>query len=146
MIPACPRVGPKMVFCRPAHDFLPTRANIVCFRRSSISVFLGDRIVCGWVGGHFSCCQPWFLGHLLTYILFHRSDFRKHVFFEERFVGSTIYESLALTVYSCLQGIYNMPFLRMLFHSPWTLFPAPGMKKCVLGPPNPCHKIENMFK
>ena len=45
---------PKMLFSRPARDFLPTRANIVCFRRSSISVVLGDRIVCGWVGGHFS--------------------------------------------------------------------------------------------
>ena len=48
-----------MLFSRPARDFLPTRANIVCFRRSSISVFLGDRIVCGWVGGHFSLRVAW---------------------------------------------------------------------------------------
>ena len=37
--------------------------------------------------GHFSCCQPWFSGHLLTYILFHRLDFRKNVSFEERCVS-----------------------------------------------------------
>ena len=43
----CGPVSPKMLFSRPARDFLPTRANIVCFRRSSISVVLGDRIVCG---------------------------------------------------------------------------------------------------
>ena len=48
-----------MLFSRPARDFLPTRANIVCFRRSSISVFLGDRIVCGWVGGHFLLRVAW---------------------------------------------------------------------------------------
>ena len=48
-----------MLFSRRARDFLPTRANIVCFRRSSISVFLGDRIVCGWVGGHFSLRVAW---------------------------------------------------------------------------------------
>ena len=53
------RNKPKMLFSRPARDFLPTRANIVCFRRSSISVFLGDRTVCGWVGGHFSLCVAW---------------------------------------------------------------------------------------
>ena len=57
--PRVPRGGAKMGFCRPAHDFFPTRANIVCFRRSSISVFLGDRIVCGWVGGHFSLRVAW---------------------------------------------------------------------------------------
>ena len=38
-----------------------------------------------------------------------------------------------------------MSFVHMLLHSPWALFPAPGVKKCVLGPPNPCHKIENML-
>ena len=59
MILACPPARPKMRFSRPARDFLPTRANIVCFRRSSISVFLGDRIVCGWVGGHFSLRVAW---------------------------------------------------------------------------------------
>ena len=48
-----------MLFSSPARDFLPTRANIVCFRRSSMSVFLGDRIVCGWVGGHFSSRVAW---------------------------------------------------------------------------------------
>ena len=53
--PTCP----KMLFSRRARDFLPTRANIVCFRRSSISVFLGDRIVCGRVGGHFSLRVAW---------------------------------------------------------------------------------------
>ena len=55
-------VGPdeaKMLFSCPVRDFLPTRANIVCFRRPSISVFLGDRIVCGWVGGHFSLRVAW---------------------------------------------------------------------------------------
>ena len=129
-----------MLFSSPARDFLPTRANIVCFRHSSISVFLGDRIVCGWVGGHFSlrvawvsspptylqtinilgssefyanfqhfCCDEpsmlivcgWVGGalfmlpavvfgpptHLHTFSSF---DFRKNLFFEERFVGSKI--------------------------------------------------------
>ena len=55
----CRLTSPKMLFSRRARDFLPTRANIVCFRRSSISVFLGDRIVCGWVGGHFLLCVAW---------------------------------------------------------------------------------------
>ena len=59
MVAACRAVSAKMLFSRPARDFLPTRANIVCFRRSSISVFLGDRIVCGWVGGHFSLRVAW---------------------------------------------------------------------------------------
>ena len=59
MSPACRAIGAKMLFSPPARDFLPTRANIVCFRRSSISVFLGDRIVCGWVGGHFSSRVAW---------------------------------------------------------------------------------------
>ena len=73
-----PRGGPKMVFCRPAHDFLPTRANIVCFRRSSISVFLGDRIVCGWVGGHFSLRVAWVSSpptYLQTINIFGSSEF-----------------------------------------------------------------------
>ena len=55
----CGAINSKMLFSRSARDFLPTRANIVCFRRSSISVFLGDRIVCGWVGGHFLLCVAW---------------------------------------------------------------------------------------
>ena len=59
MVPACRATRGKILFSRPARDFLPTRANIVCFRRSSISVFLGDRIVCGWVGGHFSLRVAW---------------------------------------------------------------------------------------
>ena len=49
----------KMLFSPLSGGFVPTRANIICFRRSSLSVFLGDRIVCGWVGGHFSSRVAW---------------------------------------------------------------------------------------
>ena len=48
-------------------------------------------IVCGWVGGALFMLPAVVFGpptHL--HIPFHRLDFRKHVFFEERFVGSKI--------------------------------------------------------
>ena len=37
----------------------PTSFVFEASQRSAMSVFLGDRIVCGWVGGHFSLRVAW---------------------------------------------------------------------------------------
>ena len=52
----------------------------------------------------------------------------------------------ALTVYFVIKRKSQRTLLAHIVALPRAFFLAPGRKKCVLGPPNACHKIEKMFK